>query len=109
MNLLTGGNKEKAYVKEIVLGKTNRGEKIDTSKMVVDDYEIKSVGEKVFIDGASDDGLYGGAVKLLNTCTDEKGFNIAKDYSFKESSGYPIEKLNYRVQTVPRFNSTSSI
>ncbi|MBR6808251.1 MAG: hypothetical protein IKM46_07715, partial [Clostridia bacterium] len=60
-------HKEKAYVKEIVLGKTNRGENIDISGMILDEYEIKTVGEKVFIDGASDDGLYGGAVKLLNT------------------------------------------
>ena len=50
-------HKEKAYVKEIVLGKTNRGENIDTSKMILDEYEIKTIGEKVFIDG----GLIGGA------------------------------------------------
>ena len=43
-------HKEKAYVREIVLGKTNRGENIDTSKMVCDEYEIRAVGEKVFIE-----------------------------------------------------------
>ena len=96
-------HKEKAYVKEIVLGKTNRGEKIDTSKMVVDDYEIKSVGEKIFIDGASDDGLYGGAVKLLNTCTDEGGFNVAKDYSFVNSEGYPIDKLTINGNDISKY------
>ncbi|MBR6807796.1 MAG: hypothetical protein IKM46_05360 [Clostridia bacterium] len=58
-------HKEKAYVRKIVLGKTNRGEKIDTSKMVCDDYEIKAVGEKVFIDGASDDGLFSNKKSLI--------------------------------------------
>ena len=96
-------HKEKAYVKEIVLGKTNRGEKVDTSKMILDEYEIKSVGEKVFIDGASDDGLYGGAVKLLNTCTDEGGFNIAKDYAFKDTSGYPIKKLTINGNDISKY------
>jgi len=96
-------HKEKAYVKEIVLGKTNRGENIDTSKMILDEYEIKAIGEKVFIDGASDDGLYGGAVKLLNTCTDEKGFNIAKDYSFKDNSGYPIGKLTINGNDIAKY------
>jgi len=96
-------HKEKAYVKEIVLGKTNRGEKIDTSKLILNEYEIKAIGEKVFIDGASDDGLYGGAVKLLNTCTDENGFNIAKDYSFKDNSGYPIGKLTINGNDISKY------
>jgi len=96
-------HKEKAYVKEIVLGKTNRGEKIDTSKLILNEYEIKSVGEKVFIDGASDDGLYGGAVKLLNTCTDEKGFNIAENYSYKDTSGYPIDKLTINGNDIAKY------
>jgi len=96
-------HKEKAYVKEIVLGKTNRGENIDTSKMVCDEYEIRAVGEKVFIDGASDDGLYGGAVELLNTCTDEKGFNVAKDYFYKDTSGYPIKKLTINGNDIAKY------
>ena len=96
-------HKEKAYVKEIVLGKTNRGENIDISGMILDEYEIKTVGEKVFIDGASDDGLYGGAVKLLNTCTDENGFNIAKDYAYKDTSGYPIEKLTINGNDISKY------
>jgi len=96
-------HKEKAYVREIVLGKTNRGENIDTSKMVCDEYEIRAVGEKVFIDGASDEGIYGGAVKLLNTCADENGFNVAKDYSFKDTSGYPIDKLTINGNDISKY------
>ena len=96
-------HKEKAYVREIVLGKTNRGEEIDTSKLICDEYEIKTVGEKVFIDGASDDGLYSGAVKLLNTCTDENGFNAFKDYAFKDTSGYPIGKLTINGNDIEKY------
>ena len=84
---------EGRYVREIVLGKTNRGNKIDTSKLIRDEFEIKTVGDKIFIDGATADGLYGGVVKFLADCTDEKGLKIENNFAYKDTFEYPVKKL----------------
>ena len=94
---------EGRFVREIVLGKTNRGEKIDTSKLIRDEFEIKTVGDKVFIDGASADGLYGGAVKFLSDCTDENGLKIEDNFSYKDTSGYPIGKLTVNGNDISKY------
>lgn len=94
---------EGRFVREIVLGKTNRGEKIDTSKMIRDEFEIKAVGEKVFIGGASADGLYGGAVKFLSDCTDENGLKIADNFSYKDTFEYPVKKLTIEGNDISKY------
>ncbi len=94
---------EGRFVREIVLGKTNRGEKIDTSKMIRDEFEIKAVGEKVFIGGASADGLYGGAVKFLSDCTDENGLKITENFSYKDTFEYPVKKLTIEGNDISKY------
>ena len=94
---------EGRYVREIVLGKTDRGEKIDTSKLILDEFEIKAVGEKVFIDGASADGLYGGAVKFLSDCTDENGLKITENFSYKDTFEYPVKKLTIEGNDISKY------
>jgi len=94
---------EGRFVREIVLGKTNRGEKIDTSKLIRDEFEIKTVGTKVFIDGASADGLYGGAVKFLSDCTDENGLKIAENFSYKDTFEYPVKKLTIEGNDISKY------
>jgi len=94
---------EGRFVREIVLGKTNRGEKIDTSKLIRDEFEIKTVGTKVFIDGASADGLYGGAVKFLSDCTDENGLKITDNFSYKDTFEYPVKKLTIEGNDISKY------
>ena len=94
---------ENAYVREIVLGKTNRGEKIDTSKLIRDEFEIKTVGDKIFIDGATADGLYGGVVNFLNNCTDESGVKFTGDYSYKDTFEYPVGKLSIEGNDISKY------
>ena len=94
---------EGRFVREIVLGKTSRGEKIDTSKLIRDEFEIKTEGTKVFIDGASADGLYGGAVKFLSDCTDENGLKIEDNFSYKDTFEYPVKKLTIEGNDISKY------
>ncbi|MBR5633321.1 MAG: DUF4838 domain-containing protein [Clostridia bacterium] len=92
-----------AKAKEIVLGKTSRDEKIDTSNMIRDEYEIKVDGTKIYIDAATADGLYGGAVGFLLTATsgDDVRFTVKTAEATKFE--YPVGKITIAGNDISKY------
>ncbi|MBR5632811.1 MAG: S-layer homology domain-containing protein, partial [Clostridia bacterium] len=93
----------KATSKEIILGKTSRGTKINTSDMILDGYEILIDGDKIYIDGATADGLYGGVVSLLNTCISGIGMRFTSKSACVYEDKYPIGKLTIAGNDISKY------
>ncbi len=93
----------KAVGKEIILGKTSRGNKIDTSAMIRDEFEIKIEGDKIYVDGATADGLYGGAVSLLNTCISGDDMRFTTKSAESEKFEYPVGKIKIAGNDISKY------
>ncbi|MBR5633097.1 MAG: DUF4838 domain-containing protein [Clostridia bacterium] len=93
----------KATAKEIVLGKTSRGAKIDTSSMIRDEYEIKVDGAKIYIDAASADGLYGGAVSFLLTATSGDDVRFTAKTAEVTKFEYPVGKITIAGNDISKY------
>ena len=78
--------------KEIVIGSARKSG-IDTDELTIDGYEIALDGNKVYIDSATADGLYLGAVRFINTCTSGDDVRFTARTAERKPHEYPVEKL----------------
>ncbi len=82
----------KETAKEIVIGSARKSG-VDTTKLILDGYEIAVKGEKVYIDALNDDGLYRGAANFLNTCTSGDDVRFTAKSAEYAPHEYPVKKL----------------
>jgi len=94
----------KTKSKEIVLGKTSRGEKADVSGMIRTSYAIAVDGEKVYIDGATADGLYGGVVNFMNNYIKGDSLYFTEKSSEVNEFEYPIGKLTISGNDISKYS-----
>ncbi len=89
--------------KEIVIGKTSRGDKIDTADITGNGYEIAVSGGRVFIGSADADGLYRGAVNLANACTSGDDVRFTEKSAERVPFEYPVGKLTINGNDISKY------
>ena len=88
--------------KEIVIGSA-RASGIDKTDLDGNGYEIKVDGDKVFIDSASDEGLYLGAVRFALTCSNADDVRFTSKTADRREHEYAIGKLTINGNDISKY------